>query len=488
MDISDHATPETYAKQAWGTYYPNRYYFAIAVGKTREEAGLTTTKTDLTADEQRQLQWENYPAMIHEFLHYVHDLSTIVGQACLFNQVMMKSIFTKYAKNGLDTSESLGMNKAPDQSINFHSAFMFSRFLEGGGPLVTKMHQITGISEHEEAVTGRDQTAARTKMIAIPEIHYVEKTGQGDIRTSVKLGSFYLFECISYEIDQLVGERQGHPVMAGNARKGTEYTVCRMVAQSIHPHISMQNVARLALMALQGVNCGQSFIQMVTELKSNLDKGIPEEQTVAVIKGRVSRSLAGMEMMFAAQLQEYTRVFRGRSGLEASYAYLIGVSLDLYRKRIVDPCFELELIFEDKIRELLNVVQLCDFFYIFKDSEPPPPDPEFNRDYIGTALDADTSFALKTLVAFDHYFSMHYVQKTKDIEKKVAENCRCPFYSTCDLPYRRDHAVLCLTKPWRIYELQYKKDKEYCWYGTGVLEAKGLTFKKPKPADDQPPG
>ena len=476
------ATPETYAKQSWGTYYPNRYYFAIVVGKTREAAGLSGLKTELTDDEQRQLQWENYPAMIHEFLHYLHDLSTIVGQACLFNQVLMKSIFTKYAKKGLNTAESLGMKKAPEQNFNFHSAYMFRHILEGGGPLVTKMHEITRIYEHEEAVTGRDQNSTKTKMITIPQIQYIEKTGQGDIGASVKLGSFYLFESIAYEIDQLVGERQRHPVMAGNARKGTEYTVGRMVAQSIHPHISMKNVARLALMALQNVNCGQSFLLMLKELKNNLNNGIPEEHTVELIKGRVSQNLAAMETMFAAQLHEYIRVFRGRSGLETSYTYLVNVSLDLYRRRIADPCFELELIYEDKIVELLKMVQLCDFFYIFNDSEPPAADPEFNRDYIGSALDSNTSFALKTLVAFDHYFSMHYAQTTKDIEKKTAENCRCPFYSSCSISYRRDHAYLCLTKPWRIYELQYKKDKKYCWYGTGVLEAKGLTLRKPQPA------
>lgn len=118
--------------------------------------------------------------------------------------------------------------------------------------------------------------------------------------------------------------------------------------------------------------------------------------------------------------------------------------------------------------------------YVFNDTDPLPPDPEFNRDYIGTALkDMDTSVALKALVCFDHYFSMHYMQTTEQAEKKIKDIYCCPFYSTCPLSYRRDHADLCRTKPWRIYELQYHADQQYCWYGSGVLETKGLTTPKP---------
>ncbi|MDB4919367.1 hypothetical protein [Mucilaginibacter sp.] len=479
MEHHDLSRPEFYASSAWGTYYPNRYYFTIAVDKTREAAGLSDTKHDLTIAEQRQLQWENYPAILHEFLHYMQDLSTMVGQACLFNQVLMKSIFTKYTTPGMSSAASLGNQKNTSFDNDFYNAFMFNRTLEGGGVLITKMHQISKIENSDEAITARNGSQLVTRMFSIPEIHYVEKTGSGDISASVKLGSFYLFECIAHEIDQLVSKRQNHIMAASNSRKATEYTVGRMVAQFLYPHIEIKNIIRLAVMALQSMNCGDAFIQMVNELKKNESNGISQEQSVLLIKQKIQQQMRQNEANFVALLNEYVRIFQGRTQLEKAFTYLTKVSIELYRERIKDPCFDIEWIYDDKIDELLDKVQLCDFLYIFDHTLPLSLDPGFNRDYIGTALqDMDTSVALKAMVAFDHYFSMHYAQTTVLVEQKIKDNYCCPFYNCCSLHYRKDHANTCQTKPWRIYELQYATDQEYCWYGSGVLETKGLSIPK----------
>lgn len=471
--------PATFANLAWGTYYSNRYYFSVRVHKTRDEAGLSLSKHQLTETEQRHLQWENYPVMLHEFLHYLHDLSTLVGQASLYNQVLMQSIFANYAAPGLATSESLGCKQYPSKDLEFHSAFFFNKTVYGSGILATKMHQIRNIGIIDEPITGRSGQKLVTNMIGIPHIHYVEMFDGSEVAGSVKLGNFYLYECIAYEMDRFVSVKLGHHLAGNNTRKGTEYTVGRMVAQFLFPQIDPNNIARLAVISLQSMNCGMEFIKMVKLLKSNEENGITQDETIKAIKRTCSSTMAKYQKRFDAQVKEYPRIFKGRTQLEKAYNYIADISSALFKQRLIDPCFDLELIYEDKVQELLNIVQLCDFIYVFDGAGEKADDPKFNRDFIGTALnDMDLSIALKALVSFDHYFSMHYTANTKLVEKrKETDNHCCPFYSTCPLPYRKDHPDICKTKPWRVYEMQYAADKQYCWYGTGVLETKGISFR-----------
>ena len=56
-----------------------KYYFTIATNKKRIEAGLTETNTELAPIILRQLQKENYSALFHEYIHYLHELSTVIG-------------------------------------------------------------------------------------------------------------------------------------------------------------------------------------------------------------------------------------------------------------------------------------------------------------------------------------------------------------------------------------------------------------------------
>lgn len=362
MEISELATMESYANRAWGSYYPNRYYFSIEVHKTREQAGLTGSKQELTPDEQRQLQWENYPAMLHEFLHYMHDVSTMVGQACLFNQIMMQSIFTKYASPGMESAASLGMKKEPSLDQHFYHAAMFSKALEGGVALVTKMHQITGIDPVSETIKGMNGTELVSRDIIIPHIHYAEKNISGDIAATVKLGSFYLFEGIAYEMDKLVSKRQNHPEADNKSRLASEYTVARMVAQYLFPQIEIKTMVCLALMSLQFMDCGDTFIHLVQEVRDNEQKAISQEQSLVQIKQRIRAHLKQYETAFASQLANYKTIFTGRTRLFKSFSYLADVSLSLYKERIKDPCFEINLIYNDHISDLLDKVQLCDFY------------------------------------------------------------------------------------------------------------------------------
>ena len=116
--------------------------------------------------------------------------------------------------------------------------------------------------------------------------------------------------------------------------------------------------------------------------------------------------------------------------------------------------------------KLPDLIPVCDYMYIFRDAE------EYMRDFLGSASFTDEqSQALKILIAYDHYQKAHWLKSTKEIEK--IEKSKCPFFSCCNLSYRKTHEKICAEKPWRIFEVSFNSDKQYCWYGQAVGEFKG---------------
>jgi len=462
---------------AWGVYYPNRYYFTVQTGRTRSEVGLSENIKELSPERQRQLQRENYPVMLHEYLHYLQDLGTMAGQACLFYHIMTQSLFTKLAKPGMTTSVSLGSDEPYHAANSYYNSKIFIRTLEGCGRLPVKMHQIEKIRTKSVELKALRADKWITKTINIPEISYVQRDIKGDIRETIRFGSFYLYEGMAYEVDQIVSQRANR--VATRYGTATEYTVMRNVARYYMPDMEPRTMVSLAIMALQYMDCGATFIRFVMEVRKYTKKGMTQQAVVEMLKPDVRKHLKQYFDEFNAQIDNYRSIFFGRTSLYRAISMVGDTSISQYRKRMTHPCFEVDLIFEDKIDRLLSEVQLCDFMYIFKAQPGHTEDPEFNRDFIGTAMkDMDTSIAMKVLTAFDHYACVHTVQHTEKIESRHSEVTECPFYTTCDLTYRKEHAEICRNKPWRIYELQHNNDQEYCWYGRGVLETKGLTTPK----------
>ena len=62
---------------------------------------------------------------------------------------------TKYTTPGMSSAASLGNKKDNSFDNDFYDAYIFSKTLEGGGPLITKMHQIAKIENSDEAITAR---------------------------------------------------------------------------------------------------------------------------------------------------------------------------------------------------------------------------------------------------------------------------------------------------------------------------------------------
>jgi hypothetical protein len=462
-----------YSDNTWGTYYANRYYFSINTTRTRIEAGLSETKYELTEQEQMALQYENLPAFFHEYLHYIQETSTIAGHSVMLNNILMKAIFTSYRSTDIGSSESLGVMSNPEHAEKFANAALTNSRIDGSGKLDFKMRSITKIGlEEVEMHFPTAPIGKQSGKVKVPKIRYAGFDNGRPAINEIFLGRFYLYESLAYELDQILERRQKRLSRITDPHIGTEYTVCRMVAQYIFPLIRQEIAMAAALLALQHIDAGNAFLTILQNLATGEMNGTSQDDTISRIKHSVSNTLTMQRENFFAQQDLYTGLFAGRIGLEKAYTYIAEINKQLYDLRISNPCFELDWVLNEEYDRILENAQMCDYLYIFKNSEIENGDPEFFRDFMATLLPEETCQALKVLIAFDHYFFAHLGMPTSRVEQNPKPSHQCPFFTCCDLQERAKHRDLCKTKPWRVYEI-LQPQRKHCWYSQGVMESKG---------------
>ena len=95
---------------AAASYFVGKYYFAINTGKDRGEFGIPL-KESIKDDVQIKMQAANIIPIFHEYIHYIHEISTVIGNIGLGLDVYLKSIFSNYFYSNLNSAEHKGIDK-----------------------------------------------------------------------------------------------------------------------------------------------------------------------------------------------------------------------------------------------------------------------------------------------------------------------------------------------------------------------------------------
>lgn len=469
-----HLADKLASQEYWGAYFKNQYYFRINTQRYRDELNLKPGDTILEEPIQRQLQNENLPALFHEFLHYLHEVSTVIGNVSMGLSLTMKACFTSWLDKKLTSAESNGMAKSNIRTDEYVKAWTSMSVIDGTDMLAFK-GKLDGVMsfrwETQEAEFSSDQ-GYKVMPIEVPKVKFIDRFQGLVYHSELAFGKFYLYEGLAYELDRIVDKQHYQRKTIDDLHKMTEYTVLRQLAKHLFKTITKETYLSLAVLSLQYLNCGQMFIFMTNEVKSNATRGISQQESIQTIKARVSAMLAKSRKDFFEAQEEYVIQYAGRRELQRAIRFIADENKRLYDERIQNPTFEIDLIFGGKFHSLLDKLQVCDYMYIFKDDE------KRMRDFLGTSLDEMTSQSLKALIAYDDYYFTHKCLTTEKVEEQSHE---CPFFTCCDLKQREDNKEICSKRPWRIFEVSQQSDKKFCWYGTGVGQAKSRVLLEPNP-------
>ncbi len=445
-----------------GMYHLGKFYVTI---ETHSEKSQFDSCDE--ANSFIKLQQTHYVVIFHEYIHYLHEVSTYSGMMALNFDIMRKAIFSKYIDPNPKSSKFLGISDKEDKHLYTHT-LAFEKVMFGSTTRELDIEKILNVTNvNLENIVKLDiikNNLDKPHEFNIPLITVNCFTNK---LTAIELyfGRFFILEGLAYEMDRIVDQKIYNRSEIVDTLKNTEYTVLRQVTKFLSPDTTTYEMLTMASLAMSYSEVGKRYLELLIKF-SGLVKEKDRNQALTIIKTETKEYLERIEKPLIQELEGSIQAFKGRRQLTKAYTHLITTAQKLHVLRMKDPSYEIDLVFNDNFRMLYSDVTPPDQLFKFRSSD------KYMRDLFVTSLTDETSHALKALIAFSHYASSHLLFDTESVEMK--KNCECPFFTVCNLPDRIKYQSFCENRPWRLYEIKSKIDSRHCWYGQGVLEFKGV--------------
>lgn len=437
----------------WGKYLLNRFFIQIKTGKKRSDIPSYNFGDDtFSEDDQLKIQKENFPAIFHEYIHYIHEVSTMVGTTNFYYQFVNRVYFSVFAVKTLG-SEYPTIDGDTLKFMNRTKLVLAS--LDGGNLHNIEDLVILRVTDFDlQDFYAQLPNLPHPLKMKIPVIMFeaFDKRNNKYTKEELYLGKFYLYEGIAHNIDRLIQLEMGGN-LEPESKISAEYLVMEKVAKHIVPDISLREMLEVATLSLSYLNCGEYFIGFLNEIVKIDDR----PQILKELKEETRLLLNERFLDFKESFENLKEALKGRKPLIHAVGHLAEVMITGMRHRIDNPVFEIDVVYSRRYNEIQNYITMCPMMYEFNEDFD-----TFKRDYAGTYLDNIGDDMLTLLSYLDYYYSAM---------AKIETHC-CPLYTACNHPLRMAKGRQCKSKPRLAYEDKFEYG--WCHYGLGVAYHKHI--------------
>lgn len=411
---------------------------------------------------------------LHEYLHFTHNYSTVVGLYDFFVQLRLARLYCSTVdKVGTSHGEHV---LSPDARAEASNVLEWRRHLRGtigrdamGALRQAKSHPPFLRAQHSSSkLTIGPQTIEVHGVIAVFD---TSRLGAGPASIEVLLGGEVLMEGCAVEAECLLYERSG--ASADDVRKQVPpypYLTARAIFEGIAGFIPTSGfLCRVCVLALQSTDPGDAFVQLAEACKS----AGPRADEARLVAGFVSNSRGifqeAVQHILKDSLQREVEPLATRGPAGRGLRRMAEWANDLLSRRLEDEFFELAPVeatpdlapLVAMLRSLPTcpVVQEIDAsadsqeLLYFSETEVPP---ELTQE-IGAAQ------------ALFHLTDAHIVTG-RFSETSLALSRACPFFKACRAPLAISEPAICERRPWESFN---PTTAEGCWYGVGVACSRG---------------
>lgn len=435
----------------WGEYIVNQFYFKLYTGKSLSQIpSYDFDRYSFSTIDQLKLQNENFIALFHEYIHYIHETTTMTGMVSFTYEVYKRALFSNYVDIP-NSSDFLGIGDA-------HKDYAF-KIDNTTSALIghTNFHlkdreviEVTGYVMIDFAAHAPYENSLEEIPMKIPMVtyRYRDVVNNQIAEDTLLLGKYFLYEGLASELDKVVQEK----VSGTKARdyRASEYNILKLLTYKLCPGLDKHAMLRAASLSLSSFDAAFRFVDLLEQLSQSTD--------IEASLKRYSDKLVNSMVLQLAEVQEemdgIREVFSTRVILHSAMDFLMQKMMDGMRHRISNPTFEVDLAFAGSPEKLVDIIPICDYMYVFDDEN------EYMRDFLGTNQSLEIAYDLKILMCHIHYYHSKI--------QKAAKNVRCPMFTCCNVSHRTDFAELCQKTPWKIFDKVHHENLQHCPYSYGV--------------------
>nr|WP_312478014.1 hypothetical protein [Achromobacter ruhlandii] len=415
--------------------------------------------------EQRGLKEDEIGYFFHEWIHYLHNVSTIHGITAFANLVELWGAFRATADcNGF------GEGQGPSSHLEgWRVEERLKLFMTTRGSAATRLPnsatpdrcRVISYSPASREGLGRDQIS----MIMVVSNEEGETT---EIETSV--GAHEILESVAMLLEHRVvqalgGERTG-------VSSVVPYHALVLLSKHVAPSLTEEEVLMCGLASLHS-----------TFPADALGKFLPDCNAVAEAGGSVRQRIKAVAL---AQLEHHKidvqrlldridSVFKPEFGFGRAAQEVVSIMRRNLEARFASPFFELDLIsrvkaegslgFDSLMTEIMKTHGICGC----KQERVGGRDELARDDLFEFAVvsgDSELTELRRIMQASFDFLSRHFTTTGILLATEALKPRECLFYTSCRLPLRSEREDDCRSRPW----LAAIAEGDRCWYGAGVLQ------------------
>lgn len=415
---------------------------------------------------EQPLSRRRFATLFHEWVHYLHNVSTIHGLSAFANLVHLWTEFRPtIGRDGLSlggTSLSSEAQSRVRQKLVLLGGIRKSRRNCDSSNLTEAQLSISSTHTRWEPIPEHE---AKTWTIAC----VAHRNGERDDSTSylLEIGAHEILESVAYMLEGVLAGRL-HTVVED--APVAPYCLLRLLAAHVAPSLDDREVLLCGLSSLQRTNPAEGLVAILR--LANERKGAGEDVLRFLEEAQAADLVAGKEQT-ESWLDEVDAVFPLNEPLGRAVKETTQTIRSNLEKRRQSPFFELSLI--ERIAnnhaamdEILKEFGACGIL-----QERPGFDDDVARDFIyefaaSRGSDMELSHGRRIMHFTFRFLYLHFLgdgtfRPTSSIP--ASRRNKCPAYTACMLSPRIDTPEICATQPW----LNTKAENiGSCWYADAV--------------------
>ena len=401
---------------------------------------------------------------IHEWLHYLHNNSTIHGVTAYSHAVILWSnVRAIIDHNGL----CIGDDHLPIQDFA-DIRKQYKHRLDSRAAQNNKIEASLRLDDlnftsckKDTAYIEGDENYPSTKLLC----DVVSKVD--DKVFKIKIGCHEIVEYIAFALEsRFLRNLKELPLSAPI----DPYLLINGLATLISPTLERETILRCAIFSLQ-LPDPPSYLAGLLDW-SERNKCEQKDPDIEITKKASNHFKTNTHVM-----NDQVDMIENMLPLDSPFARAVKHTANLMKKnylyRIDNPFFEIDLVNEFSRLGGSAINAAMDKHGVgFLIQEREGPDDKFMRDLmfdisLPHKLDADITYGRRVAQAAFSYVLEFFKVENDKIKQPV--RMRCPFFTSCDSEYRRDNPSICSTAPWESRKLEQSK---ICYFGEAVINTK----------------
>lgn len=391
----------------------------------------------------------------HEWVHFLHNISTINGLSTFSLQVVLWSNF-RWAMN--EEGMSIGSGHIAPKDIEGNKnllGYLHSNKKKNKGsfPAQAKPNELS-FNKIKLVNSVVDKGYVVTTSVISCEVEY---TGNN---YNIDIGVLEIIESVAFMLEsKLVRKMNEVPHLADIC----PYHLVNSLAGTVSPSLNEDIIICCMLASLQSNDPPQLLLQLLKD-----SDALNESDRYVALSNHVSKNLADQKKIINDQIDQIRCLFPVDEPMARFIKLTLNRIEDNLAYRIKDPFFELSII--DAIyKQPSNIDQfILQFGGCVIIQQVPGDEDQVQRDLmydmVTPGQDDSVSFGWKMARASFHFLIKH-LTLSGEIKSSSGMVFKCPFYSVCNSSVRTSNGKICAESPWKT---RYLVGNDDCYYAAAI--------------------